>query len=272
MPRWSQCPTKWRACRACLLTGSSQQHPKSFTMSQKPLLIQCEAAQPPPQEDYRDFFAQKVVAHIPDQAKLLEIGSGSGLFFKLTPIRRKAAHIFGTDPSPEILDNKDVDARAVGRMEEIDFGTQRFDGAFAYNVIEHIQEPLPFLKRVSSLLQPNSWFWSASPNALHPFCKTSRGLEKIGLKGLFHRHSQLVKGRHTVNEYPSYYRLCNPNRLPSMAAQAGFVALEMYLLHAGWDCYFPRLLKPLPRFYDATLAQWFPRGRLVLVYGLRTAP
>jgi 2-polyprenyl-3-methyl-5-hydroxy-6-metoxy-1,4-benzoquinol methylase len=95
--------------------------------------------------------------------RLLEIGCAYGFFLE------EARHLFaertGTDYSPAAL------AQAAGRAERLLLGgtealapEDRFDCAIALHVIEHVYEPVAFLRALAAHLRPGGWIVLATPH------------------------------------------------------------------------------------------------------------
>ena len=97
---------------------------------------------------------KNVEAYIPDNGRILDIGAGSGLF-----LREAIKHGYcatGIEPSAFLSD--------MGKKDGLDIiqGTfpdmcpeERFDAIFLTDVIEHIADPLPMLKRIPDYLKTN---------------------------------------------------------------------------------------------------------------------
>jgi SAM-dependent methyltransferase len=98
---------------------------------------------------------------------ILEIGCSSG--FMLYPLRKKGHHCTGVEPSgffTNFLDkNKIVNFDSI---EELNKKNLKFDLIIHFFVLEHITEPLIFLKKLLTLLKKNGKIIFEVPNVADP--------------------------------------------------------------------------------------------------------
>lgn len=100
---------------------------------------------------------------------LLEIGCGVGDFADLA--RRDGANVLATDTSPSIIE------LAASRYPSTHFHTasldqllserRAFDVVCAFEVIEHVSDPIAFLKGLAALTDPNGTIILSTPNVNH---------------------------------------------------------------------------------------------------------
>lgn len=150
---------------------------------------------------FQRFFSGQLLKEPGIHGRVLDIGCGGNLPSALSPIVSAVGQLDGVDPNREVLSHPHLTRRWHDRFEEADIPTATYDMAYAYNVVEHIEQPEPFFQKVRAILKPGGCFWALTPHAKHPFCKLARWVELAGGKRLAGR---AIEG---VNDYSSYYRL-----------------------------------------------------------------
>ena len=107
----------------------------------------------------------KIVKRFCKPGKLLDVGTGDGLFLKVA----KTANfkIWGTEISPDAVraakNLYDLDIHLT-EIENADFEENFFDVITMWHVIEHVKNPLQVLKKVYNLLRPGAVVFVATPN------------------------------------------------------------------------------------------------------------
>jgi len=106
-----------------------------------------------------------VVKFIPKNGKILEIGSGHGFFVEM--MHKKKYDITGIEISIE----KRIMSRKVTKVKilDVDINTQsldigNFDTIVMFHVLEHIRDPISFLKKEKKLLKPTGKLIVEVPN------------------------------------------------------------------------------------------------------------
>jgi 2-polyprenyl-3-methyl-5-hydroxy-6-metoxy-1,4-benzoquinol methylase len=146
--------------------------------------------------------------------KVLDIGCGNGAFLDLA--REAGWEIAGVDikVSP---DARELDCPLwEGRLQEIDFGGERFDLIRLNHVLEHTQEPLRELQICRELLSPDGVLYISVPNIT--------GLSPR-LKNL---QSRLHLKSHRWRHYAAMHHLFffSPETLRAIVERAGFRVIE----------------------------------------------
>lgn len=99
---------------------------------------------------------------------ILEIGSSSG--FMLKPFKRLNSHLFGVEPSSKFREytNK-IDIKTFKNIDEaIKLKKNSIDLLLHYYVLEHIDNPILFLKKIMKLLKKNGLMIFEVPNINDP--------------------------------------------------------------------------------------------------------
>ena len=151
---------------------------------------------------FQRAFCARILGEPAFKGAVLDIGCGSGLPPALAPLSRGYARLDGVDPDAAIAAHPYLTRRWAGRLEDASVPRGEYDLAYAYNVVEHIGDPAPFLAAVHAVLKPGGVFWALTPHGRHPFAVLSRSLELAGagLHGAICRAAR----RPTVNDYPAY--------------------------------------------------------------------
>lgn len=110
----------------------------------------------------RATFIQKI---IPKNKKILEIGSGDGFF--LERMQKDGYHMTGIEISKQRRRKSkrvtDVKVLNINLMESVS-NIGSFDGIVLFHVLEHIIDPVTFLKNISDLLKPKGKLIVEVPN------------------------------------------------------------------------------------------------------------
>lgn len=217
--------------------------------------------------DFAMAFREAIAADDNVRGNVLDVGCGSKFPAPMWIMPHVARELHGVDPSPQVHSHAGLHKAWEGVFEQAPLPESHFDLAYAWNVVEHIEQARPFFTKLERVLRPGGTFWALTPHARHPFAKASRAIEVMGLKQWFAARSE------AVNKYPAYYRL--NTRTKVIASIAGLRLEPMkfdYFASGGWWSYFPRVVQPLGRLYHHAIEKPFPRLAVVFMYGLRRTP
>ena len=97
-------------------------------------------------------------------SSLLDIGTFNGFFVKF--MREKGYNAYGTDFNEDAINigKKNYELSEYLSINVKDFGLKKFDCVSAFEVIEHLEDPSPFLKNINSLLKDEGLLIISCPN------------------------------------------------------------------------------------------------------------
>lgn len=126
---------------------------------------------PPPLRLEWDHFMRHLPRPAPGRNRLLDIGCGNGDFL----LRAKDAgwEVSGLDFDPAAAQTalrRGVEVR-VGRLEDSAYAEASFDIVTANQVIEHVHDPIAFLRTCWTLVRPGGRLWIGTPNLVTPVAK-----------------------------------------------------------------------------------------------------
>lgn len=115
---------------------------------------------------YAPFFAQ-----VPrkDGGTLLDVGCGVGRF--LVAARSVGWKTRGIDISRRAVEiGRDTEGLDLSceTLEELKQAGERFDAVCAFEVLEHVQQPIDFVRSAMSVLADGGWFFCTVPNRESP--------------------------------------------------------------------------------------------------------
>lgn len=103
---------------------------------------------------------------LPPGARVLELGSGAGHFVRHALARGWEVH--AVEPAGEPAARLARDPRVHVHRESaelMDVPSGSFDAAFAWMVVEHLENPAVVLRKVAAALRPGGYFVFSAPNA-----------------------------------------------------------------------------------------------------------
>jgi SAM-dependent methyltransferase len=90
-----------------------------------------------------------------EEVRLLDVGCGNGLFVKLA--REKGFDAWGLESSPEavgIAQKDGIDTLRCGSIDDLIREKKRFNLITLFHCLEHLRDPLQYLRKISLLLNP----------------------------------------------------------------------------------------------------------------------
>ena len=188
------------------------------------LVSRLDAAWYPGFEDEWDAreFRKRILKAIGPESRVLDIGAGRGA----TPhmhFQGLVAELVGSDVDPAVLDNRQLD-RAVhtpdGQLTALQ--DDYFDVVVSKDVLEHVADPVKFFSEVARVLKPGGVFLAKTPGGAH---YVTIGARVTPL--WFHRWYNRIRGRESIDTFPTVYRANSRRDLNRLARQSGLEIVEV---------------------------------------------
>lgn len=103
---------------------------------------------------------------------VLDLGAGRNRFPEFGPhlnaiatFKGRCARVIGVDVDPEVMTNDAMDETHVvppGGKLPLESGS--IDLIYSYAVLEHVDDPAPFVSEIDRVLKPGGWFCAWTPN------------------------------------------------------------------------------------------------------------
>lgn len=178
----------------------------------------------------------------PDRT-VLDIGCGHGIALSQDPqfkIARQSGTYWGIEPDTGVQAASCFDRVWMASLEEADIPESSVDLAYSQMVLEHVTDPLPFLKKLAFVLKPNGVFLSITVNAKSTFARIASTCLKLKIQDIV---LAIARGRQVVEDYhyPAVYRMCSEDVLKRLTKEVGISKLDVTFLEADeWLVYFPK--------------------------------
>ena len=161
------------------------------------------------------LLREQVLAVLRPEHELLDLGAGAGIVAE-TDFRGHARRVCGVDPDPRVVANPHLDEGRVGLGESIPWPDGSFDVVFADNVLEHLEHPARVFREVARVLRPGGAFVVKTPNLIH-YMPTVARLTPLA----FHRFVNRLRGRASIDTFPTRYRVNTVRALRRVATESG---------------------------------------------------
>ncbi|GAB4290419.1 MAG: class I SAM-dependent methyltransferase [Oscillatoriaceae cyanobacterium] len=152
-------------------------------------------------------------AKLPENAKVLDIGCGTGRLLRRLAAENRTLQGVGLDLSPQMLAEARVNNRYADRLmfregngESLPFDNPQFDAVFNTISFLHYPHPAKMLAEVARVLQPGGYFYLADTTVREE-------------QGDFH-----------WNFSPSGVRFYSPRRREELGREAGLAVVQHYYL------------------------------------------
>jgi len=160
------------------------------------------------------LFYSYVNALLTPQSVVLDLGAGRGELGQSMPdgfirnlaiLKGRVARVVGVDVDPVVTKNPFLDEAAViAPGGALPFPDAAFDVIYSDWVLEHVDDPAPFVRELERVLKPGGWFCGRTPNKL--------GLVALGARLVPNRlHTRVLgviePGRQAIDVFPTRYRL-----------------------------------------------------------------
>lgn len=130
--------------------------------------------------DFMDFIERTINEYLPDTRNILEVGCGGCTI--LSQLKEKGFDVLGVDPSP--IAKRDGERKGIRIIQEF-FPTKNYTDLvnliFHCDVLEHVSDPVQFLKNQRNQLTDNGIIIISLPDC-------NEGIEKGEISMAMHQH------------------------------------------------------------------------------------
>ena len=201
-------------------------------------------------------------------SSVLDIGCGDGFDADL-PLQQSLAALsgryIGVEPDANVELGQHFSKVHRCLFEQAPIEPASIDVAIAVMVLEHVQTPELFWRKVSEILKPGGVFWGMTVDGRSLFAKASYWLEQTHGKELYLRLLRGRRGEDRYLNYPVFYRCNTPDQIQ---AQTGLFSEHdvINFVRVGQHRHaFPQWLYPLSDQFDRWIVKNNKPGTLLLV-------
>jgi SAM-dependent methyltransferase len=180
---------------------------------------------------FYDWFLGSIDA---PNAVVLNVGAGPTPWPAERLLRGRVKRNVGVDPDPIVRTNTDLDEAQLNDGINLPFGDNSFDAVYSDWTLEHVLEPVPFLKEVHRVLKPGASYWFRTTNLGHYVTFVSARTPQWFHVLVANRSRALPKDEH--DPWRTRYRMNTPKALRTALLQAGFESAEIRTIES-WPAY-----------------------------------
>lgn len=190
---------------------------------------------------------------MPNGLTVLDIGCGDGFDGEedvQRSIARVATRYIGVEPARDIGISDVFGMVHRCSFEDAPIEASSVDLAFAVMVLEHLQMPDLFWRKVQEVLRPGGVFWGFTVDSRHWFVAASMLAEKLRIKNLYLELLHGRRGEKRYSNYRTYYRSNNPEQLAALARPFSKLTVLGFQKEGEVDYYLPRALRGIGKLAD----------------------
>jgi len=195
---------------------------------------------------FRDLVVESLRGFDQDEVTALDIGCGHG-FDDDVALQRSIAnrvHQFvGIEPDTDIPPPPYFTEMHRAPLEASEVTPGSVHVAYATFVLEHLNDPEAFLRKIHECLVPGGVFWAFTVDARHPFTFASKLMERLGLKGVYLNTLRGRRGVERYENYPTVYRINSPRQVRRFSGRFARTECASLLRPGQMDYYLPRFAR-----------------------------
>ena len=185
---------------------------------------------PDDRSDTSELFYAWVRRDLSPHSVLLNLGAGPPTRSSVRSLRGEVARVIGADVDPVVLDNDELDEAHLIEGGVLPFADATFDAIVSDFVLEHVDEPSPFLREVHRTLKPGRPSFFRTPNRNHYVTLISRLTPHSFHRLAANRARGFLRDHH--EPWPTRYRMNGRGILRRLAREAGFRGVELRMVEA----------------------------------------
>jgi SAM-dependent methyltransferase len=202
------------------------------------------------------------------QIVALDIGCGHGFDGHPDPqalIASVCTELIGIEPDTEIAIPKHFSQVHHSSFEDAPIPPDSVDVAYAVMVLEHLDQPEAFLRKLHTTLKPGGVFWGFTVDSRHWFAQASTTLKKIGLKDAYLSLLHGGRGSERYENYPVHYLFNTPETVTRLTGSFSRCDVMSLWKRNQTHFYFPRGLKWMGNLLDSIYGVFGRRGSVLVV-------
>ncbi|MCC7158317.1 MAG: class I SAM-dependent methyltransferase [Ignavibacteria bacterium] len=163
-------------------------------------------------------FYLSIIETYENKGRLLDIGAGKGYLLEAALSRGWKAEGYDVDEElTERLRNKYKIRVLDGDFTSLDLGSEQYDAVTMHQVIEHLKDPVPYIKKIHDILKPRGTLFLAQPNIRSRSSSFKFALEKMGIR------KKNIGAYYDTDHHLFYY---TPRTLKNFVERFGFELLH----------------------------------------------
>lgn len=174
------------------------------------------------------LFYNWVRSNLSASDSVLNIGAGPPTRNPIRMLRGEAKEVIGADIDPIVLQNDELDSAVLIQNGQVPLPDGVFDMALSDNVLEHVDDPITFLREVNRLLKPGGKFIFRTPNLFHYVAMISALTPQSFHRAVANRVRGMPTDAH--EPWPTHYRMNTVRKLRSLARETGFSEVEIQMV------------------------------------------
>jgi ubiquinone/menaquinone biosynthesis C-methylase UbiE len=168
------------------------------------------------------IFQNEILKTLNHQMMILDIGAGVGTVQEMN-FQGLAGRVYGIDPDPRVLNNPYLDQAFIGYGESMKmFDDNYFDLVFCCNVLEHLNDPVPFFLEINRVLKKGGLLLTKTPNKHHYVTFIARITPTV-----FHKKINKIRGRNEADTFPTFYHVNTKKTQVLLAEKTGFEMIKI---------------------------------------------
>ena len=184
---------------------------------------------------------------------LLDIGCGNGFdndVMHQCAFAKVAEQYIGVEPDQNI-DIDGIFSRTYRCcFEDAILNYNSIDLAFAFMVLEHLENPSIFWAKLHKILRHGGVFWGFTVDVRHWFALVSIMADKLHIKETYLNRIHGKRGEERYETYGTFYRSNTPKQIKSMTQMFSSVTILNFYRCGQTDYYIPEQLRWLSRAFD----------------------